>query len=361
MKKITLNHRLGDFTLNLDLQLPSEGITAIFGRSGSGKTTLIHGIAGLYTPNDGKIIINDIIVFDKKHRVNLPPEKRKIGFVFQEARLFPHMTTYRNLVYGMKSKTNHLLDEVIALLGIEHCLRQYPHQLSGGEKQRVAIGRALLTQPDLIIMDEPTASLDLPRRNEFVDYLLTLTSKVKTPILYVSHSLDEIQRIADHILVLEAGKAILSGKLVDVWTHQALRPFFSHQNVSALIYANFIAHHEKYSLSELQFEGQSLWLPKIDMKNKSAIRLRIFANDISIVKQYPTETSIRNILRARLINIECHHDKGECLLTFCVGQQTLLANITLWAYETLSLVLKDECYLQIKGVTLIHQSSHHAE
>ncbi len=357
MIKIMLNYKLGDFTLNLDVQIPSKGITAIFGRSGSGKTTLIQGIAGLYTPDNGKIAINKMVVFDKKARINLPPEKRKIGFVFQDARLFPHMTTYKNLVYGMKAQAIELFDELISLLGIEHCLRKYPHQLSGGEKQRVAIGRALLTEPDVIIMDEPTASLDLPRRKEFINYLEKLTRKVKTPILYVSHSLDEIQQIAAHILVLEAGRNILSGRLADVWTNPSLRPFFAHQDVSALIYANFISDHERYAMSELIFEGQTLWIPKIDVKDATSIRLRIYANDISVVKQYPTETSIRNILKARLVNISCNHEKGKCLLSFRINQQLLLANITMWAFDVLSLALQDEVYLQIKCVTLVQKSS----
>ncbi len=189
MIQITVSQELQSFKLDVDFTLPGNGITAIFGRSGAGKTTLINAISGLSKPDRGRIVVGDRRLFDSVNKICLPPEKRRIGYVFQDARLFPHMTVEKNLRYGVRTHNQERWQTILDLLGIGHLLRRYPASLSGGEKQRVGIGRALLSEPELLLMDEPLASLDLPRKRELMPYLNRLAAAVNIPILLVSHSL----------------------------------------------------------------------------------------------------------------------------------------------------------------------------
>lgn len=221
MLQLNLHQTLGQFKLAVKLDIPNKGVTAIFGRSGAGKSSLINLIAGLSTPQKGYIRLNQQTLFDSEQRINLAPEKRKIGYVFQEHRLFPHYTVEKNLKYGYKrSDSAHFL-QIVQLLGIEHLLTRFPASLSGGEKQRVAIGRALLSEPQLLLMDEPLSALDLPRKQELMNYLSKLAAQIEIPILYVSHSLDEIIRLADNLILLEQGKVTLFDSVANVWHHPA--------------------------------------------------------------------------------------------------------------------------------------------
>ncbi len=205
--------------------LPASGITAIFGVSGAGKTSLINAISGLTHPQSGQIALNDRLLFDRDSGINLPPEKRRIGYVFQDARLFPHYRVRGNLRYGMAPKMKAQFGALVTLLGLDALLDRYPASLSGGEKQRVAMGRALLTAPDLLLLDEPLASLDLPRKRELLPYLQRLAKQVKIPLLYVSHSLDEILQLANQVLVLDNGNVKAFGALEKVWGSSAMRPW----------------------------------------------------------------------------------------------------------------------------------------
>ncbi|GAE12657.1 molybdate ABC transporter ATP-binding protein ModC [Yersinia pseudotuberculosis NBRC 105692] len=206
MLELNFSQQLGDLHLQVATDLPAQGITAIFGLSGAGKTSLINVIGGLTRPQQGRVILNGRVLVDAEKNIYLPPEKRRVGYVFQDARLFPHYRVRGNLQYGMAASMRGQFDAIVGLLGIEPLLNRFPFTLSGGEKQRVAIGRALLTSPELLLMDEPLASLDLPRKRELLPYLERLAQDVNTPILYVSHSMDEILRLADQVVVMDAGK-----------------------------------------------------------------------------------------------------------------------------------------------------------
>ena len=206
MLHINVQQQLGRLILRADLQLPTQGVTAIFGLSGSGKTSLINLVSGLTHPDQGFIRLNDRTLVDVENGENLPVHQRKIGYVFQDARLFPHYNVKGNLRYGMKNVSREDFDYIVQLLGIEPLLKRYPLTLSGGEKQRVAIGRALLTDPDILLMDEPLSALDVPRKRELMQYLESLSKEINVPILYVTHSLDELLRLADRVVLMENGK-----------------------------------------------------------------------------------------------------------------------------------------------------------
>ncbi|TCP95219.1 molybdenum ABC transporter ATP-binding protein [Cricetibacter osteomyelitidis] len=220
MLEIIVKKQFLDLTLDVDLQLPAKGVTGIFGLSGAGKSTLINLVAGLLSPDDGKIVINDRTLFDRRSNINLAPEKRHIAYVFQDARLFPHYKVKGNLQYGMKCDNSQHVDDIVNLLGLNMLLNRYPYSLSGGEKQRVAIGRALLSEPELLLMDEPLSGLDLPRKRELLSYLEALTRQIEIPILYVSHSLNELQALADHVVLLEDGKVLIADNLPTVWASE---------------------------------------------------------------------------------------------------------------------------------------------
>ena len=220
MLSVDIQKRQGLFTLRTSFNCAETGVTALFGRSGAGKTSVINMIAGLVDPDNGKIVVNGRPVFDSTARVNLPPEARRFGYVFQDGRLFPHMSVARNLTYGMRLVSSARryadFDQIVGLLGIEHLLDRRPAKLSGGEKQRVAIGRSLLTSPELLLMDEPLASLDHARKQEVLPFINALTTELSVPIVYVSHAVDEIISIADTVVVLEQGSVVSIGTIEDV-------------------------------------------------------------------------------------------------------------------------------------------------
>ena len=219
MLKINVKKTLGALSLNLNIEIPARGVTAIFGRSGAGKSSLINLVAGLVTPQSGTITLNDNVLFDSEQKINLPPEKRHIGYVFQEHRLFPHYTVEKNLKYGCKRFNSSYFLQIVELLGIQNLLERFPLSLSGGEKQRVAIGRALLSNPDILLMDEPLSALDLRRKQELLNYLDQLSSQIEIPILYVTHSLDEIIRLADQVILIEQGQIMAFNQVKHIWQH----------------------------------------------------------------------------------------------------------------------------------------------
>ena len=208
MLEINLKKTLGELELVADLQIPTRGVTAIFGLSGAGKSSFINLISGLLTPDQGYIRLNDKTLVDTENKIDMAPNKRHVGYIFQDARLFPHYSVKGNLLYGVKDKSAVDFDGILTLLGIEHLLKRYPFSLSGGEKQRVAIGRALLSNPDILLMDEPLSALDLPRKQELLAYLEQLTHSIDIPILYVTHSLEELTALAERMILMEHGKVI---------------------------------------------------------------------------------------------------------------------------------------------------------
>lgn len=218
MISIALEKVLGGINLNVDVELPNNGLTVFFGPSGSGKTSVVNLLAGLMTPDKGLIKIQDRVIFDSENRISVPPYARRMGYIFQESRLFPHLTVNSNLRYGYRDGHQIRFDEVVELLGIGHLLKRRPHHLSGGEKQRVAIGRALLTNPDLLLMDEPLSALDELRKAEIIPFIKRVRDEFYTPIVYVTHSTHEVESLANTVVMMKNGAVTRFGEAADVMT-----------------------------------------------------------------------------------------------------------------------------------------------
>ncbi|MCW8335449.1 molybdenum ABC transporter ATP-binding protein ModC [Vibrio paucivorans] len=354
MLTINISKQFGDLKLEVNTQLPLSGVTAVFGRSGAGKTSLVNILGGLSAPDNGEIRLGNTVLY-QSGAVNLPPEKRRIGYVFQESRLFPHYKVRGNLNYGVEQKDAELFERIVALLGLDHLLERYPATLSGGEKQRVAIGRALLTKPDMLLMDEPLASLDMPRKKELIPYLQTLSKALNLPVIYVSHSLDEILQLADHMLVLNQGKLIAQGPLTQVWNSEEMRPWLATQELSSLIYASVVGKHPKYAMTKLELDdGNHLWvsgdIEAIDANDK--LKVRIEANHVSICTQIPQGSSIRNLLKGEIRELHISESGEQVQLKLALGTDELWANVTPWACDELELHPGKMVYAQIKGVSM---------
>ncbi|MCK8564316.1 molybdenum ABC transporter ATP-binding protein ModC [Yersinia ruckeri] len=349
MLELDFTQQLGDLTLQVSAELPAQGITAIFGLSGAGKTSLINVVGGLTRPQQGRVVLNGRVLVDVEKQRYLPPEKRKVGYVFQDARLFPHYRVRGNLQYGMAASMRAQFDTIVNLLGIAPLLSRFPMTLSGGEKQRVAIGRALLTAPELLLMDEPLASLDLPRKQELMPYLERLSQDVNIPILYVSHSMDEILRLADRVMVMDAGKIRAMGGLEEVWASSALRPWLQREEPSSILRVTVIGHHDRYAMTALALGDQRLWVGAVDAEPETALRIKINAADVSLVLQPAHNSSIRNILPAKIS--ECLDVDGQVDVKLAVGDQWLWARITPWARDELALKPGQWVYAQIKSVS----------
>ena len=351
MLELNFTQRLGDHTLKINAQLPAHGITAIFGVSGAGKTSLINAIGGLTQPQEGRIVLNDRLLSDAASGLNLPPEKRRIGYVFQDARLFPHYRVKGNLEYGMAKSMRPQFDSLVALLGIGELLSRFPASLSGGEKQRVAIGRALLTAPEILLMDEPLASLDLPRKRELLPYLQKLAKQVEIPVLYVSHSLDEIIQLADNVLVLDKGEVRASGTLENVWASSAMRPWLPRAEQSTVLKVQVLEQHPHYAMTALSLGDRHIWVSRIDAPQKTPMRIRIQAADISLILQPPVNSSVRNVIPAQVAELLEIDDQIEVKLL--VGQSEIWARITPWARDELMIKPGMWLYAQIKSVAII--------
>lgn len=351
MLKIDIKQQLNDLILDINVEIPPKGVTAIFGKSGAGKSSLINLIAGLAKPNQGRIYLNDRALFDSEKNINLPPEKRKIGYVFQEHRLFPHYSVEKNLKYGCNRLDNDKFLQIVKLLGIEHLLDRFPNSLSGGEKQRVAIGRALLSEPDILLMDEPLSALDLPRKKELLDYLSELAKTVEIPILYVSHSLDEVIRLADYLLLLNNGKVTAFDRTQVVWQSDAFKEWQPEDQKVSLLELPIIEQNQSYQLWGLRLGEQRIWLNSQNHYQQGQfVRITINSRDVSIALKTPEQSSIRNILHGTICKIQPENDRLDIAVK--IGNQEIWASISRWAFDELKLTLGQQVYLQIKAVSL---------
>lgn len=350
MLSLNVMQQQGDHVLEVDLQIPAKGITAIFGVSGAGKTSLINAISGLTQPQRGRIQLHDRLLFDAEQKIALPPEKRRIGYIFQDARLFPHYRVRGNLQYGMAPKMKAQFDSLVSLLGLEALLPRFPLSLSGGEKQRVAIGRALLTAPDMLLLDEPLASLDLPRKRELMPYLQKLAKQVEIPMLYVSHSLEEILQLADNVLVLDAGKVKAFGPLERVWSSSAMRPWLPVSELTSVLRVQVLEQHPDYPMTALSLGDQHIWVSRVNQPVKTPLRIRIASADVSLALQPPQHSSIRNILPAQVVELLEVGDQVEVKLR--IGISELWARITPWARDELGIRPDQWLYAQIKSVSV---------
>ena len=259
MLQINVKKQLGQLALQANIQVPDQGVTAIFGLSGSGKTSLINLVSGLIQPDEGFIRLNDRTLVDMESQEPLPTHLRKIGYVFQDARLFPHYTVKGNLRYGMKNVSQDDFNYIVDLLGITHLLKRYPLTLSGGEKQRVAIGRALLAEPDILLMDEPLSALDVPRKRELMQYLERLSKEINIPILYVTHSLDELLRLADRVVLMENGIVKAYDSVEKIWNNPIFAPWKGESEQSGVLALPVHLHNPPYKMTALCFSPSAVF------------------------------------------------------------------------------------------------------
>ena len=305
MISVHAEKRQGDFLIQVAFKAPPNGITSLFGPSGAGKTSIINMIAGLLRPERGHIRINGHTLFDALSGIDLPPERRRIGYVFQEGRLFPHLTVRANLTYGMRrtptAQRHVTLDQVVGLLGIDHLLERRPARLSGGEKQRVAIGRALLTSPELLLMDEPLASLDSRRKADILPFIARLADEFDIPILYISHAWHEIVELADTLVLVEAGRIVAAGPLAELMARLDLQHLTGGIDSGALI--NTIVECNAKGLTLLRFGGGILKLPEGGWPPGTSLRVHIPARHVGIALKRPEETSFQNIFAATIEKI----------------------------------------------------------
>lgn len=343
----------GTFGLDVEFTAPGRGVTGLFGPSGAGKTSVLRCIAGLEHAH-GHLTVNGRTWQDSTGAF-LPTHRRPLGYVFQEASLFPHLSVQKNLEYGWRrvSPDNRRIgfDEAIDLLGLRHLVNRSPDTLSGGERQRAAMARALLTSPDLLLADEPLASLDEASKEEILPYLDRLQREWKLPILYVTHSLDEIARIAEHLVLLKDGRVLASGPLEQLLTRVDL-PLAHRDDASALVGARVASVDPGYHLTELQFEGGRIWVPGDTLALGTAVRLRVFARDISLTLSRPERTSILNILPVAVREV-VNEQAGQSLVRLDAGGIPLLARITAKSAAQLELVAGLACFAQIKSVALL--------
>ena len=336
---VVLQHALhrGNFTLDVDVRIPSKGITGLFGESGSGKTTLLRCIAGLEKSDDGE---------------SLPVHKRGIGYVFQEPQLFPHLDVRDNIRFGLKRSASPQLDEqqVVRMLGLENLLQRTSTELSGGEAQRVAIAAVLLRSPQLILMDEPLASLDRRRKDELLPYLDRLHDELAVPIIYVSHDIDEVSRLCDHLLLIEGGKIVASGELHEMLSRLDV-PILYGRNAGTAIQAMPERYDADYDLTHFRFSGGELLVPGHYDVNTPNLRLRIAASDVSLCVTRPQQTTVLNILPAEVDDIQPTGPSTD-LVRVAVGDEFLLAQVTRLSVARLDLKKGDQVFAQVKSMTV---------
>ena len=345
--------RRGSFDLDVDLRLSIRGITGLFGPSGSGKTTLLRCIAGLEQPSSGRLVVDGDVWQDHAEGISRAVHDRRIGYVFQEPRLFGHLDVRRNLDFGRRRARGADggvdMDRIVALLGLERLLPRKPDALSGGEAQRVSIARALLRAPRFVLMDEPLASLDEPRKAEILPFLDRLHAESSVPIVYVSHSIAEICRLCDQLVVMDDGRVVADGDLQAVLTRTDV-PMLTGDEAGSVIDATVAGHDAGFGLSRVAFSGGELWVSGRYAPGE-AVRLRVRANDISLCRQRPSESTILNIVPAVIDAI--HAEPGPSVLVrLLLGADTLTARITKRSQYDLNLQAGDRVLAQIKSVAV---------
>jgi molybdate transport system ATP-binding protein len=356
--EIDVEKRLGAFHLRAAFSC-AAAVTALFGRSGCGKSTVLNLVAGLLKPDRGRIAIGDRVLFDSGSAIDSAPEKRRIGYVFQDGLLLPHLSVRQNLVYGRfftpPAERWADFERIVALLDLAPLLERRPHRLSGGEKQRVAIGRALLASPRLLLMDEPLASLDAGRRGEILYYIERLRDEVGVPILYVSHEIEEVVRLAGHMVLLSDGAIAASGTVQELMSRIELRRTIGRYEGGAVIEAKVAAQDMASGLARLAFAGGELLVPDVDALVGETLRVRVRARDVSIALDRPRDTSVLNCLPGRVLEIG--GEAGTSVdVRIDISGTPIIARITRHSAERLNLVVGKEVWAMVKAVSLDRHS-----
>jgi molybdate transport system ATP-binding protein len=355
---VDIRHRLGSFLLDARFEA-GGGLVALFGRSGSGKTSLINIVAGLIRPEHGSVAIDGEVLVDTASRRFVPRHLRRIGYVFQEDRLFPHLTVRQNLLYGRwfspQPDRSGSLGHVVGLLGLASLLERRPGKLSGGEKQRVAIGRALLANPRLLLMDEPLASLDEARKSEILPYVERLRDQSKIPIIYVSHSIAEVARLASTIVLLSDGKVAAAGPTIEIMHRLDLFPLTGRAEAGAVIEASVERHDPAFGLTELRSRAGTWRLPRLEAPPGARVRLRIRARDVMIAKAAPADLSALNVMSGVISEVRADDGPIVEVRLDCSGE-ALIARLTRYSVEKLGLARGTPVFALVKSVALDRRS-----
>ncbi len=355
MLEVSVVKQRAGFRLDATFMAPTPGVSALFGRSGSGKSTLTHLIAGLLAPDAGVVRLDGEVLTDARVRIAVPVERRRIGYVFQDARLFPHLSVAGNLRYGERRRrhagpTVIDFDEVVTLLDMAHLLDRRPWQLSGGERQRVALGRALLSQPRLLLLDEPLASLDVARREEVLPYLVALRDRLAIPMVYVSHQFEEVLRLATHLVLLEGGQVLAEGGVEEMSLYPRLQSIIGPELVGAVVEGLVTRANAGTGSAELAVGSGTLQVSLRDVRPGARVRLQLLARDVILATQPVQGLSVRNALAGTVISIS-DDDFGAVLVRVDVGGAIVLARITGDARRALGLRPGDTVWALVKAVS----------
>jgi molybdate transport system ATP-binding protein len=354
MLRVAAKKQRGAFLLDAKFELPTPGVVALFGRSGCGKTTLVNVIAGLAPADVGRVELDDTVLLDTERGINVPPEKRRIGYVFQDARLFPHLRVEANLRYALKRAAVAPfvgMDRVMKLLDLEPLMSRRTHELSGGERQRVAIGRALLSQPSLLLLDEPLASLDASRREEVLPYLETLRDQLAIPMVYVSHNFDEVLRLATHLVLMEAGKTIAQGNLSEMSLHPRVRAIVGTDAVGAIVDSTVLGIDASSGLTRVQVGKGELNVQCAEVAPGTRLRVQLLARDLIVATEQPRHISVRNSLAGVVTSVGNDVDDSD-LIAIDVGGILIMARVTKAASRELGLVAGKPVWALVKTASL---------
>jgi molybdate transport system ATP-binding protein len=354
MLQVAAQKRRGAFELDVQFELPTPGVVTLFGRSGCGKSTLVNVIAGLLEADRGRVALDDAVLLDTARRIDVPPERRRIGYVFQDARLFPHLSVAANLRYAQsraKAPPFVGIDLVADLLDLRALMHRRTHQLSGGERQRVAIGRALLTQPSLLLLDEPLASLDTSRREEVLPYLETLRDQLAIPMVYVSHHFDEVLRLATHLVLMSDGKAIAQGNLGDMSLNPELRAIIGADAVGAIVDGTVLGPDPESGLLRVRVGNGELKVHAGQAAVGARLRVQLLARDLIVATQAPQHLSVRNSLSGVVTAVMDDAEDSD-LIAMDIGGTIIMARVTKAATRDLGLAPRLPVWALVKTVSL---------
>ncbi|MGA2342593.1 MAG: molybdenum ABC transporter ATP-binding protein [Steroidobacteraceae bacterium] len=352
--KVAAAKKLGSFALNVAFELPSPGVAALFGPSGCGKTTVVNVIAGLLAPDAGEVALDETVLLDTRRGIDIPAERRRIGYVFQDARLFPHLNVASNLEFALRRASGPRyvsLDEAVSLLDLGKLMARRVHRLSGGERQRVAIGRALLSQPRLLLLDEPLAALDQERREEVLPYLESLRDRLAIPMVYVSHRFDEVLRLATHIVLMQSGTVVAQGGIGAMSLDAQLRSLIGPDAVGAVLDGVVLGEDGPSGLTRVRVAAGELKVQTRKVAPGTALRVQLLARDLIVSTQMPQHLSVRNNLKG-VVSAIIDDDPGSDLIAIDIGGAQVLARVTKAATRELRLAPGLPAWALVKSVSL---------